>query len=189
MKKFRFILPMLLMTAVIVLSACVPSTPAASTPTSAGPAAGITPVVTMPVGTETPVFIPTSTLQATLPPAVTVTVPSVTTATPVGGALACEPNVDSQELVNTGEGIYNQQCASCHGAQGEGVGSFPALAGNPAINADDTSTLISGFLQVQAHPQLDNQQLAAVLSYARGSFGNTKSFVCPSQVDAVRPPQ
>ncbi|MEW5822782.1 MAG: c-type cytochrome [Pseudomonadota bacterium] len=33
---------------------------------------------------------------------------------------------------DAGKNLYAQKCASCHGANGEGMGTFPALAGKPA---------------------------------------------------------
>lgn len=88
-----------------------------------------------------------------------------------------------------GERIYAQQCAWCHGAQGEGqAGAFPPLAGNRALNMDSTRNLVQmlrqgGYLPATAgNPRphgmppfghvLEDAEIADVLSYVRGSWGN-----------------
>jgi len=88
-----------------------------------------------------------------------------------------------------GERIYAQQCAWCHGDRGEGrPGAFPALAGNRAVNLADTTNLVQmvrrgGYLPATAgNPRphgmppfghvLDDTEIAAVLTYVRGSWGN-----------------
>ncbi|RYF56752.1 MAG: c-type cytochrome, partial [Comamonadaceae bacterium] len=89
-----------------------------------------------------------------------------------------------------GERIYAQQCAWCHGEQGQGQpGAFPALAGNRAVNLAQTTNLVKivrqgGYLPATAgNPRphgmppfghvLEDAEIAAVLSYVRGSWGNT----------------
>ncbi|RYF82850.1 MAG: c-type cytochrome [Comamonadaceae bacterium] len=89
-----------------------------------------------------------------------------------------------------GERIYAQQCAWCHGEQGQGQpGAFPALAGNRAVNLAQTTNLVQmvrqgGYLPATAdNPRphgmppfghvLDDADIAAVLSYVRGNWGNT----------------
>ena len=97
-------------------------------------------------------------------------------------------------MLQRGEKIYAQQCAWCHGDHGEGVpGAFPPLAGNRAVNMPNPSNLVQvvrrgGFLPAtQGNPQpygmppfghlLDDSDIAAVLSYVRGSWGNTGAEV------------
>jgi mono/diheme cytochrome c family protein len=88
-----------------------------------------------------------------------------------------------------GAAIYDQRCAYCHGAQGEGApGAYPPLAGNRAVTLASTTNLVmavrhGGFLPAtQGNPRphgmppfghvLDDADIAAVLSYVRGSWGN-----------------
>ena len=90
--------------------------------------------------------------------------------------------------------IYDQRCAYCHGDQGEGApGAYPALAGNRAVQMASPANLIQavrhgGFLPATAgNPRpfgmppfghvLDDDDVAAVLSYIRGSWGNDADAV------------
>jgi len=100
-----------------------------------------------------------------------------------------------------GARIYDQQCAYCHGDQGQGApGAFPPLAGNRAVNTAGTTNLIQviahgGYLPSTAgNPRphgmppfgqvLDAGDVAAVLTYIRGSWGNDGAPVTP--LDTMR---
>jgi mono/diheme cytochrome c family protein len=95
----------------------------------------------------------------------------------------------SSELLGRGGKIYDQQCASCHGDRGQGVAAmYPALAGNRAVLLDAPNNLIQmvrngGFSPSTAgNPQpfgmppfgqsLSNDDIAAVATYVRQSWGN-----------------
>jgi len=88
-----------------------------------------------------------------------------------------------------GAAIYDQRCAYCHGAQGEGRrGVFPPLAGRRAVTMEDPTNLVQvvrhgGYLPATAgNPRpagmppfgqvLDEADIAAVLTYIRASWGN-----------------
>ena len=94
--------------------------------------------------------------------------------------------------------IYDQRCAYCHGDKGEGApGAYPALAGNRAVQMASPANLVQavrhgGFLPATAgNPRpfgmppfghvLDDDDVAAVLSYIRGSWGNDADAVSPRQ--------
>jgi mono/diheme cytochrome c family protein len=98
-----------------------------------------------------------------------------------------------------GAKIYDQQCAYCHGDAGQGAeGAYPALAGSRAVNMDAVVNLVQvlrhgGFLPSTAgNPRpygmppfghvLDDDGIAAVLSYIRGSWGNDAPPVTRSQI-------
>ncbi|VTU29303.1 Alcohol dehydrogenase cytochrome c subunit precursor [Variovorax sp. PBS-H4] len=98
-----------------------------------------------------------------------------------------------------GAKIYDQQCAYCHGDAGQGAqGAYPALAGSRAVTMDSTVNLVQvlrhgGFLPSTAgNPRpygmppfghvLDDDGIAAVLSYIRGSWGNDAPPVTRSQI-------
>ncbi|MBB1602837.1 cytochrome c [Variovorax sp. UMC13] len=100
-----------------------------------------------------------------------------------------------------GARIYDQRCAYCHGDAGQGAaGAYPPLAGSRAVNMDTPANLIQvvrhgGFLPATAgNPRpygmppfghvLDDNDIAAVLTYVRGSWGNDAPAV--SQRDAMR---
>jgi mono/diheme cytochrome c family protein len=97
--------------------------------------------------------------------------------------------------------IYDQRCAYCHGDQGQGAtGAYPPLAGNRAVNMSPPTNLIQvvshgGFLPSTAgNPRpygmppfgqvLDAAEVAAVLTYIRGSWGNDSTPV--TQLDTMR---
>ncbi|MBO9651506.1 MAG: c-type cytochrome [Variovorax sp.] len=107
----------------------------------------------------------------------------------------------SDSLMKRGERIYAQQCAWCHGERGEGVpGAFPRLAGNRAVSLANPANLVQivrrgGYPPVtEGNPRpygmppfgqfLDDAEIAAVLTYVRGSWGNDAAEV--TQRDAVR---
>lgn len=88
-----------------------------------------------------------------------------------------------------GARIYDQRCAYCHGDAGQGVpGAFPPLAGNRAVNLETPVNLIQlvrqgGFLPATTgNPRpfgmppfghvLDDKEIADVLTYVRGAWGN-----------------
>ena len=100
------------------------------------------------------------------------------------------PSSPSGEVRTHGAKIYERHCADCHGEKGEGVaGAFPALAGNRAVTIRIPANLIravisGGYLPATAgNPRpygmptfshfLSDADIAAVLSYIRGSWGNS----------------
>jgi mono/diheme cytochrome c family protein len=96
---------------------------------------------------------------------------------------------DAQTLIAAGEGLYTEQCAGCHGAQGEGSDEFPSLAGGDITTAD-ALTLVQKYLSVEAHPKtLTPDDLSAVLTFVRGSFGNTGEAICADVIQQVLPVQ
>ena len=97
-----------------------------------------------------------------------------------------------EELMAKGKQVY-QTCAACHGPNGEGVGPFPKLAGSKITTGD-----VKGHLDIviKGKPgtamqafgqQLNDAEIAAVVTYERNSFGNkTGDVVQPAQVKAAR---
>ncbi len=81
------------------------------------------------------------------------------------------------ELMDVGKDVYNKQCVVCHGANGEG-GVGKAIAGSPiATGAMDQhlSVMVNGVAgtAMQAFgAQLNEIELAAVVTYSRNSWGN-----------------
>lgn len=109
----------------------------------------------------------------------------------------------SAEVMARGGKIYEQQCASCHGDKGQGVPAmYPALAGNRAVMLDSPNNLVQiirggGFAPAtQGNPQpfgmppfqqvLSGEDIAAVSTYVRQSWGNSASPVSAFDVDRVR---
>lgn len=109
----------------------------------------------------------------------------------------------SGEVMGRGGKLYETQCASCHGAQGQGVaGIYPPLAGNRAVTLDSPANVVQmirlgGFApSTKGNPQpfgmppftqvLDNDDIAAVSTFIRQSWGNQANQVTPLDVLHVR---
>ena len=111
-------------------------------------------------------------------------------------AAADDPNKqwDVKELVARGEKVYASTCVACHQAQGQGMPAMkaPALAGNKNVigqEATPIDTVLNGRpnTAMQAFKQqLSDTEIAAVITYARNSWGNKASDVQPAEVKARR---
>lgn len=96
------------------------------------------------------------------------------------------------ELMAKGKQVF-QACAACHGPNGEGIGPFPKLAGSKIATGplkDHLNIVLHGKpgTAMQAFgTQMNDVDLAAVITYERNSFGNkTGDVVQPAQVKAAR---
>ena len=94
------------------------------------------------------------------------------------------------ELMTLGEETYNRSCAVCHGADGLGIGDvFPAMAGSAITTgpiAEHYDIVLNGKdgTTMQAFGgQLNEAELAAVITFERNAFGNnTGDIVQPIDV-------
>jgi cytochrome c oxidase subunit 2 len=99
-----------------------------------------------------------------------------------------------QELVARGQKTYESTCAVCHGAKGEGNPAVkaPALAGSKtATGAKEAhiDTVLNGrpgTAMAAFKEQMNDTDLAAVISYERSSWGNKSGIVQPAEVKARR---
>jgi len=102
-----------------------------------------------------------------------------------------------------GAAIYRDQCSACHGIDGKGVAElFPSIAGSSMVKSDDPTTSIRIVLRgarsvgTKAQPtaagmpsygrQLDDAQIAAVLTYMRNGWGAAAAPVGTADVARVR---
>jgi len=102
-----------------------------------------------------------------------------------------------------GEQIYGNKCAACHQLTGQGLpGVFPPLKGSTVVTSSDptehihtvlrglTGKTIGGVTYATAMPpfadQLTDEEVAAVLSYERSSWGNQAAAIKPEDVLARR---
>jgi ubiquinol-cytochrome c reductase cytochrome b subunit len=103
-----------------------------------------------------------------------------------------------------GSTVFSTNCATCHGATGQGVpGAFPPLANNPTVTGDPnkvigivlnglhTTVTVNGQSYNGTMPPwkgtLSNKDIADVITYIRGSLGNNKaSAVTEAQVAAFK---
>lgn len=107
-----------------------------------------------------------------------------------------------EDALTAGAGLYDKHCASCHGVRGQGVpGIYPALAGNRAVTLASPNNLVQiirhgGFAPTTAdNPRpfgmppfeqvLSNDEIAAVATYLRQSWGHRASAVSPLQVSRI----
>jgi len=120
------------------------------------------------------------------------------------GAGAAGGGSSTVAAATSGKGaqIFSQNCATCHGAAGKGTPNiFPPLAGNPYVTGPPTPvihTVLYGLKGAKVegkdytaemppwHASLSNADVAAVITYIRGSLGNTASAVTEAQVAAVK---
>ncbi len=107
------------------------------------------------------------------------------------------------KLFAQGEKIYTQQCASCHEANGRGQPpAYPPLADNHSIQMHSAVNPIRMVLNGGYPPsttgnprpygmppfaqQLSDEEVAAVVTYIRMSWGNHGTSVSPQQVNDLR---
>jgi len=99
--------------------------------------------------------------------------------------------------------VYSANCSSCHQSDGRGIpGAFPPLAGNPVVTGNPTAVIaivkngIDGRVDVNGQSYsgimprwkgvLSDEQIAAAISYIRGSWHNHAPAVSLADVEAVR---
>lgn len=108
----------------------------------------------------------------------------------------------SPEKMETGKTVYNQYCLACHQADGNGVtGAFPTLQQTDYVLGDKNRLIsividgLQGPIEVKGqqynsvmppHGFLTDEQIAAVTTYVRKSFGNDADEVTVEEVKHVR---
>jgi len=109
-------------------------------------------------------------------------------------AASAEKTWTKADLMSHGEKIYATNCSACHQANGEGLPPvFPGLKGS-AIATGDIAAHIdivvhgkAGTAMAAYGPQLNDADLAAVITYERNAWGNdTGDVVQPSNIKAAR---
>lgn len=99
-----------------------------------------------------------------------------------------------EELMTKGQEVYTKNCMACHQTAGQGIpGVFPALAGSKLANgvaADHINIVVkgkAGTAMAAWGPQLNDLDIAAVITFERNSWGNTAGdAVQPKDVKAAR---
>lgn len=99
--------------------------------------------------------------------------------------------VSTTAFAGTPQSLFNDNCSACHQTSGKGVkGAFPALAGDPFVQGDPaalTATVLAGRAGMPAFKDdLNDADLASVLTYIRTSWGNKGAPVTPASVAAAR---
>jgi mono/diheme cytochrome c family protein len=107
-------------------------------------------------------------------------------ATGIGGGVR-----QAQAQAADGKTLFAKNCAACHQASGKGIpGAFPALAGNGFVQgapAEVSTVLLKGRGGMPDFSgSLDDAEIAQVLSYVRGSWGNSAAPLSADEVAAQR---
>jgi mono/diheme cytochrome c family protein len=106
-------------------------------------------------------------------------------------------------VMKSGAQIYADECAACHGPNGNGeAGLFPSLQGSATVQQTDPTTLLHvvlrGALSVGTKPAptapampqfgwvLDDNAVAAVVTYVRNAWGNSAPTVTTDEVRKTR---
>ena len=100
--------------------------------------------------------------------------------------------LSAEELMKTGERVYQGACLACHGAAGEG-GVGKAIAGSAIVLGDLSGHMavvaggVAGTAMQAFGSQLSDVELAAVLTYQRNAFGNnTGDVIQPADVTGMK---
>ena len=121
---------------------------------------------------------------------------------PSGGAVEIPPMAAKDALIKRGAQVYNK-CIGCHQGNGLGDGSnYPPLAGSEWVTGDNQQLAmiilhgLKGNISVNGQmwtgkqmpaqgAGMTAQDLAAVMTYVRNSWGNTADIVSPAQAQAA----
>jgi mono/diheme cytochrome c family protein len=131
------------------------------------------------------------------------TVATAPAAGPAGSSAGAPGTAGPPSWAVLGEQVYGNKCAACHQLNGEGLpGVFPPLKASAVVTAPDptehirtvlhglSGKPIGGTTYAAAMPgfadQLSDEEVAAVLSYERSSWGNRATEVKPASVTAKR---
>ena len=114
-----------------------------------------------------------------------------------------QPLKPDDPMMTAGQAIFRDQCSACHSIDGKGVAQlFPSLADSSMLRSRDPRSAIRLVLRgarsvaTDAEPtapgmpsfgrQLDDDQVAAVLTYARNAWGRPAPAVTTADVSQAR---
>ena len=129
----------------------------------------------------------------------TVTTTSTSSAKPAASATAAA----AKEQLPDGKQVFSTTCAACHQATGEGVaGVYPPLAGSEWVTGDEAKLVrillhgVTGPIEVAGETfnstmppwgaTLKDADIAAVLTYVRGTWGNKGAPITAAKVASIR---
>ncbi|MER3447667.1 MAG: cytochrome-c oxidase [Candidatus Dadabacteria bacterium] len=121
------------------------------------------------------------------------------------GTAGVAPKFESKESeggVNGGE-VYTRICVSCHQTNGQGIpGAFPPLAGSDWLLKDTETPIrivihgLQGAIEIKGMSyngvmpewgsKLSDEEIAAVITHERRSWGNSAGGITPEMVGKVR---
>jgi mono/diheme cytochrome c family protein len=120
-----------------------------------------------------------------------------------GKSNSASPPPVSDPAMTAGVAIYRDQCSACHGLDGKGIAElFPSIADSSMLRSDDPTTSIRIVLRgarsvgTKDQPtasgmpsygkQLNDDEIASVLTYMRNSWGGAAKPVDSAEVSKVR---
>jgi cytochrome c oxidase cbb3-type subunit 2 len=129
--------------------------------------------------------------------------PAGAAAVPARGTPSDATSTNNGRDAAKGEALFTANCAACHQATGKGLpGAFPPLQGDAVVNDADATTHIHVVLHglqgasvgdaVYASPMpsfadaLGDEDIASIINYERGAWGNHGAPVTAGQVAAQR---
>jgi cytochrome c oxidase cbb3-type subunit 2 len=104
------------------------------------------------------------------------------------------------ENLPDGEALFMTNCATCHQATGEGVpGAFPPLKGDPVVQGNNIELHVTIIMKgynglapaygempaVGTTANLKAEEIAAIINYEKGSWGNNAPKVTVEQVQEI----
>ena len=112
------------------------------------------------------------------------------------------PQAAATVAAANGASVYNANCASCHGNNGQGTPPvFPPLAKNPVVAGDPKALIhivkygLTTPIKVGGNtyhgmmpawsPQVSDADIAAALTYIRSSWGNSAAPISAADVSSV----
>ena len=109
----------------------------------------------------------------------------------LGGIVLAAAGAGAQTAAPSGQAGFEQTCAACHQPDGKGIpGAFPALAGNAFVRGSPEAvvqTVLDGRGGMPTfRNDLNDDQIAAILTYVRSAWGNTAAPVPATLVGAAR---
>ena len=133
----------------------------------------------------------------------TVTTKSKSPAKPAATTGAATTAAAAKEQLPDGKQVFSTTCAACHQATGEGVpGVYPPLAGSEWVTGDEAKVVrillhgVTGPIEVAGETfnsmmppwgaTLKDADIAAVLTYARSTWGNKGTPITAAKVASIR---
>ena len=134
---------------------------------------------------------------------VTTTSKSKSPAKPAAATGAATTAAAAKEQLPDGKQVFSTTCAACHQATGEGVpGVYPPLAGSEWVTGDEAKVVrillhgVTGPIEVAGETfnsmmppwgaTLKDADIAAVLTYVRGTWGNKGAPITAAKVASIR---
>jgi len=128
---------------------------------------------------------------------------SLAEGTPPAAAVSTVPVPEGHLLVDFGKTVYERECVTCHAEDGRGMPpDYPPLAANPSIQMESAVNPIRMVLNGGFPPgtagnpmpygmppfaqTLSDDEVAAVVTYIRGAWGNRGTSVSARQANDLR---